>query len=107
MDEFQSFTTLSFATMMPESRKYGLGLTLTNQNLHQLEPDVRHAVLGNAGTLISFRLGADDAALLAREFAPTFSAHDLMSLPNRDLYIKLKIDGTPSMPFSATTLPSY
>jgi len=104
VDEFQSFTTLSFATMMPESRKYGLGLTLANQYLHQLEPDVRHAVLGNAGTLISFRVGPDDAAVLAREFAPQFGEHDLINLANHDFYLKLMIDGTPSTPFSATTI---
>ena len=72
--------------------------------MHQLDTDIQHAVLGNAGTLISFRLGAKDAPLLAREFAPKFEAIDLQSLPNYDIYIKLLIDGTPSRPFSATTL---
>jgi hypothetical protein len=61
--------------------------------------------LGNAGTLISFRVGPEDAALLAREFDPVFTPLDLMNLPNHDIYIKLMIDGTPSRPFSATTLP--
>ncbi|MEW8089546.1 MAG: hypothetical protein AB2784_07955 [Candidatus Thiodiazotropha endolucinida] len=76
-----------------------------NQYLHQLEPDIRHAVLGNAGTLVSFRLGARDAPHLAREFDPVFSATDLVNLPNYAIYLKLMIDGTPSRPFSATTLP--
>jgi len=101
VDEFQNFTTLSFANMMSELRKFGVGLTLGHQHLHQLEPDVRHAVLGNAATLIAFRVGVEDAALLAREFAPTFEVHDLMNLPNRSFYIRLMIDGTPSVPFSA------
>jgi hypothetical protein len=101
VDEFQTFTTLSFATMMAELRKYGLGLTLANQYLHQLEPDILHALLANAATLISFRVGAEDAPVLAREFQPTFGIEDLLNLPNRSMYLKLMIDGTPSRPFSA------
>ncbi|MEI9932634.1 MAG: type IV secretory system conjugative DNA transfer family protein [Rhizomicrobium sp.] len=61
MDEFQTFTTLMLANMMSELRKYGVGLTLAHQYMHQLEPDIRHAVLGNAGTIISFRVGPEDA----------------------------------------------
>jgi type IV secretory pathway TraG/TraD family ATPase VirD4 len=104
VDEFQSFTTLAFANMMAELRKYGLGLTLAHQHFHQLEPDVRHAVLGNAGTLISFRVGPEDAHLLAQEFQPTFGVLDLINLPNRHFSLKLMIDGAPSKPFSAVTL---
>jgi hypothetical protein len=104
VDEFQSFTTLSFANMMTELRKFGVGLTLANQHLHQLEPDIRHAVLGNAATLIAFRTGVEDAALLAKEFAPQFEALDLINLPNRSFYLRLMIDGAPSKPFSARTL---
>ena len=66
----------------------------------------RHAVLGNAGTLVSFRLGAKDAPLLAAEFEPKFQTVDLLNLPNYNIYLKLMIDGTPSQPFSATTLVS-
>ncbi len=106
VDEFQTFTTLSFVNMMAELRKYGVGLTLAHQHLHQLEPDIRHAVLGNAGTLISFRVGSEDAGILASEFQPRFEVLDLLSLANRDIYLKLMIDGTPSRPFSAQTLPS-
>jgi TraM recognition site of TraD and TraG len=105
LDEFQSFTTLAIATMAAELRKYGIGLTLAHQYLHQLDLDVRHAVIGNAGSLISFRLGGDDASFLAREFTPTFEMRDLMALPNYSIYLKLMIDGTPSRPFSAETLP--
>jgi len=101
MDEFQSFTTLMLANMMSELRKYGIGLTLAHQYFHQLDPDVRHAVLGNAGTLISFRVGPEDASLLAKEFQPTFDVEDLINLPNYDLYLRLMIDGMPSRPFSA------
>jgi DNA helicase HerA-like ATPase len=103
VDELQNFTTLMLANMMSELRKYGVGLTLANQHLNQLDPDIRHAVLGNAGTLISFRVGPEDAAVLAKEFQPTFSVEDLLRLPNRSIYLKLMIDGAPSAPFSVDT----
>ncbi|HWH60028.1 MAG TPA: TraM recognition domain-containing protein [Terriglobales bacterium] len=105
VDEFHNFTTLAFANMMSELRKYGVGLVLAHQHLNQLEPDIRHAVLGNAGTLIAFRVGAEDASFLAREFQPKFDAQDLMALANHDIYLKLMIDGRPSLPFSARTIP--
>jgi hypothetical protein len=73
-------------------------------DLHQLDPDIRHAVLGNAGTLIAFRVGAEDAPYLVREFRGYFDEIDLMQLPNYDIYISLMIDGAPSKSFSATTL---
>lgn len=104
-DEFQMFTTLMLANMMSELRKYGVGLTLAHQYMHQLAPDVRHAVLGNAGTIMSFRVGPEDAPLLSEEFQPAFGTLDLLNLPNRAVYLKLMIDGQPSSPFSATTLP--
>jgi len=104
LDEFHNFTTLMLANMMSELRKYGVGLTLAHQYMHQLEPDIRHAVLGNAGTIVSFRVGPEDALVLAREFQPKFEVEDLINLANRDIYLKLMIDGTPSPPFSAGTL---
>jgi hypothetical protein len=104
VDEFQNFTTLALVNMMSELRKYGVGLVLANQHLHQLEPDLRHAVLGNAGSLISFRVGPDDAATMAREFQTVFGIEDLLNLPNRHFYLRLMIDGTPSRPFSARSI---
>jgi len=104
VDEFQTFTTLMLANMMSELRKYGVGLTLAHQYMHQLEPDIRHAVLGNAATIISFRVGPEDAAILAKEFQPTFDVEDVLNLPNYRIYLKLLIDGTPSRAFSATTV---
>jgi len=103
LDEFQSFTTLSTATMAAELRKFGVGLVMAHQHLHQLEPEVRHAVLGNSGTMISFRLGAEDAPHFANEFSPVFAADDLLSLPNYHMFMRLMIDGAPSVPFSAVT----
>ncbi len=104
LDEFHNFTTLMLANMMSELRKYGLGLVLAHQFLEQLEPEIRHAVLGNVGTIVSFRVGPEDAAVLADEFQPVFDVLDLLGLPNRSVYLKLMIDGTPSRPFSATIL---
>jgi type IV secretory pathway TraG/TraD family ATPase VirD4 len=104
IDEFQSFTTLALANMLSELRKYRVGFTIAHQYLHQLEPDVRHAVLGNAGTIISFRVGAEDAPYLAREFQARFETIDLLQLENQHIYLKLMIDGMPSKPFSAITL---
>jgi len=92
------------ANMMSELRKYGVGLTLAHQHMHQLEPDIRHAVLGNAATLISFRVGAEDAPYLAHEFQPKFEVADFINLPNYSIYLKLMIDGTPSPPFSADAM---
>ena len=103
-DEFQNFTTLSLVNMASELRKYHVGLVLANQYLFQLEKEIRHAVLGNTGTLIVFRLGSADAVYLEKEFHPTFDRYDLLNLPNHHIYIKLMIDGKPSKPFSATTL---
>jgi type IV secretory pathway TraG/TraD family ATPase VirD4 len=104
IDEFQSFTTLALANMLSELRKYRVGFTVAHQYLNQLEPDVRHAVLGNAGSIISFRVGAEDAPYLVREFHEKFAEIDLLQLPNYRIYLKLMIDGTPSKPFSASTL---
>ncbi|MBX3024681.1 type IV secretion system DNA-binding domain-containing protein [bacterium] len=103
LDEFHAFTTLSLAGMLSELRKYGVGLVLAHQYLAQLDPLVREAILGNAGTIMSFRVGPEDADLLAQEFGPTFSALDMINLPNRHIYLKLMVDGVPSPPFSART----
>ncbi len=104
IEEFQRFATMSFVSMLSELRKYRVNLILTNQYLSQLDPEVRDSVLGNVGTLVSFRVGPADAAVLAEEFAPVFSASDLMSLSNYRIYLKLMIDGVVSRPFSARTL---
>ena len=104
VDEFHNFLTLSFADILAEARKYGLNLVLAHQYLEQLDEKLRAAVFGNVGTIISFRVGVEDAKLLAREFYPTFSETDLVNLPNHSIYLKLLIDGKPSGAFSAITL---
>lgn len=105
VDEFHNFLTLSFADILSESRKYGLSLVLANQFIAQLDEKIRDAVFGNVGTLISFRVGAEDAKYLSREFYPVFGQTDLVNLSNRHIYLKLMIDGVTSKPFSATSLP--
>ena len=105
LDEFQSFTTLSLVSMLSELRKYRVNLTLAHQHLSQLEPQVREAILGNAGTIISFRLGVTDAEIFAKEFYPMFTMRDLVGLPNYHIYLKLMINGAVSEAFSARTLP--
>jgi hypothetical protein len=106
LDEFQSFTTLSLANMLSELRKYRVNLILAHQYLSQLNSQVRDAILGNVGTIISFRLGLSDAELLAKEFYPVFSAEDLIDLPNYNTYLKLMVNGTAVSPFSAAMLKS-
>lgn len=108
LDEFQSLTTPSTAIMLSESRKYRLCLTLSHQLTKQLDPATYHAVVGNCGTMIAFRVGLEDAELLA----PALSRHpgqltpgDLGNLPNYTAYVRLLIDGHPSRPFSLRTLP--
>ena len=99
-----SYTSLAFANALAELRKYRLGIVAAGQTLSSLDREVRDALLGNAGTLICFRVGAVDAGFLAREFDPVFSATDLLSLPNYTVYLRLLIDGKPSLPFSAEIL---
>lgn len=105
VDEFQSFANKSFADILSEARKYKLNLTIAHQYVEQMEEEVRDAVFGNVGTMITFRIGAIDAELLEKEFAPAFTAEDLVNLGFAQIYLKLMIDGVSSPPFSARTLP--
>lgn len=105
VDELHNFITLSFADILSEARKYGLNLILAHQYIGQLDEKIRAAVFGNVGTIISFRVGAEDAKYLAKEYSPVFDESDLVNLPNYHIYLKLMIDGKTSQPFSAITLP--
>ena len=105
VDEFQSFANESFADILSEARKYKLNLTIAHQYIEQMSEEVRAAVFGNVGTMVSFRIGAYDAEVLEKEFAPQFTAQDMVNLGQFQVYLKLMIDGVSSQPFSATTLP--
>lgn len=109
VDEFQNFATDSFANILSEARKYRLCLTLAHQYIgqlvHEMNTKVRDAVFGNVGTMIVFRVGAEDAEFLEKEFEPDFMATDLVNLPKASVYLKLMIDGIASRPFSAKGLP--
>lgn len=110
IDEFQNFITDSIATILSEARKYRLELIIAHQYMKQLEDNkgkstVRDAVLGNAGTIVSFRIGVEDADILQKEFAPVFGAYDLVNVEQYTAYTKLLIDNTACKPFNMTTYP--
>lgn len=104
VDEFQNFATDSFAVILSEARKYGLNLTVANQYISQMTDSVRDAVFGNVGTTISFRVSADDAPILAKQFEPVFDQSDLIQMNNRHFVISMIINGEKVPAFSATTL---
>ena len=104
IDEFPSFTTEAFASLLPEARKYGLSLTLAHQHISQVERPVFDAILGNAGTVIAFRLGAQDAPEFCRQLEGV-SVPDFTRLPNHRAYVQLMIDGQKTWPFSMRTWP--
>ncbi len=115
VDEFQNFITDAFSSILSEARKYKLNLVIAHQYLGQLEQqagaqgaaskDLRDAVFGNAGTMVSFRIGAEDAEAMAKEFAPTFNEFDLVNVDRFNAYVKLMIQGTASKPFNMVTYP--
>lgn len=105
VDEFQNFAVESFASILSEARKYRLNLIMAHQYITQLSEEVRDAVFGNVGTMITFRVGSPDAVFMENEFMPRFTPEDIINLPKTGIYLKLMIDGVASQPFSATTLP--
>ena len=105
IDEFQNFSTDSFANILSEARKYRLCLIMAHQYIEQLTDTVKAAVFGNVGTMIVFRVGATDAEELVKEFTPVFTEEDIVNLPKYEMYLKLMIDGISSDPFSARGLP--
>jgi type IV secretory pathway TraG/TraD family ATPase VirD4 len=113
LDEFQNFVSKAFASVLSEARKYKLNLILANQYLSQLEEttpsgksrEVSDAIFGNVGTIISFRLGAEDAQFIEREFSPEFTAQEFVNLTKYHIYLKLMVDGVVTRPFSAITFP--
>ncbi len=105
VDEFQNFSTDSFATIMSEARKYGLNLIVANQFTTQLSEEIREAVFGNMGTIISFRIGQNDVDGLSKYFQPIFDGDDLLRIPNYNTIVRSMVHGVPTQPFSMATLP--
>lgn len=104
VDEFQNFSTDSFATIMSEARKYRLNLVVANQFTTQLTEEIRDAVFGNIGTTVAFRIGQNDVDVLSRYFQPLFDADDLLRIPNRNTIVRTLIGGVPTQPFSMATI---
>jgi hypothetical protein len=105
VDEFQNYSTDSFADILSEARKYGLNLIVANQFTTQLTDEIRDAIFGNVGTIVSFRVGTADAEYLAKQFAPSFDADDLQRIPNYNTAVRMLIGGVPTQPFSMAILP--
>jgi hypothetical protein len=107
IDEFQNFTTDSINTILSEARKYGLNMIIAHQYLGQLgkkgDDSIKSAVFGNVGSWFTFKIGTEDAEVLAKEYSPVFNQYDLINIENRTCYTKLLIDNTASRPFSMRT----
>ncbi len=106
VDEFQNFANESFSDILSEARKYNLALTVAHQYVEQMEDEVKAAVFGNVGSMVVFRVGATDAEIFEKEFAPYFTMDDIVNLSAYQVYMRLMIDGVGSKPFSAATLPT-
>jgi len=104
IDEFQNFTTDSISTILSEARKYGLNLTVAHQFIAQLTEEIRDSIFGNVGSIISFRIGPQDAEFLAKQFSPIFNENDLMNIDNFNAYAKILINGQTSKPFNIKTV---
>ena len=105
VDEFQNFSTDSFATIMSEARKFHLNLIVANQFTTQLSEEIRDAVFGNVGTIVSFRVGQNDVEMLAKYFQPLFDGDDLLRVPNYNAIVRTLIGGVPTQPFSMAAVP--
>jgi hypothetical protein len=104
VDEFQNFATEDFAVILSEARKYRLNLIVANQYISQIDEDVKNAVFGNVGTMVSFRIGVTDANFLQHEFAPTFNENDLTNIDKYHVYIKTIVNNEPVEPFSMSLI---
>ena len=105
LDEFQNVTTTSIAQILSEARKYKLNLIIAHQFIAQLKEEISKAVFGNVGSLCSFRIGAEDAEFLEKQFLPVFTAKDLINVDNRNLFAKVLINNELSRAFNMKTYP--
>ena len=104
LDEFQNVTTDSIATILSEARKYRLSLTIAHQFISQLEEKIKNSVFGNVGSMAVFRVGYEDAEFLEKQFAPVFTANDIINLDNRNAYVRLLANNRPAKPFNIETV---
>jgi len=104
LDEFQNYTTASLTNMFSELRKFKIGFILAHQYLHQLQTDIKNAVLGNIGTIVCFKLGQADAKYMAQEMYPVFQTSDFTNLEHFHIYLKLLVNGKSPQAFSAKTI---
>ena len=105
IDEFQNITTTSISTILSEARKYKLSLNIAHQFIAQLQQNIKDAVFGNVGSMISFRISSEDSEYLEKQFSPIFSQKDLMNVENRNALVKMLVNGRPAKPFNIGTLP--
>jgi hypothetical protein len=105
IDEFQNVSTPAIASILSEARKYKLSLTVVHQFIAQLDQNIKDAVFGNVGSIVSFRVGTEDAQFLEQQFAPVFSAKDIMNVPNYNAFLRILVNGVPTKPFSMATMP--
>lgn len=104
VDEFQNFTTQTFAKILSEARKYGLSLTVAHQYIDQLQEEIGDAIFGNIGTMVNFAVGPKDAQALEKEYRPYLDYEDLVNLERFRFVCKLMIDGSQSKPFTGISL---
>jgi hypothetical protein len=105
IDEFQNVSTPAIASILSEARKYKLSLTVVHQFIAQLDPVIKDAVFGNVGSLVSFRVGTEDAQFLEQQFAPVFTTKDIMNTPNFNAIVRILANGVPTKPFSVAMRP--
>ena len=105
IDEFQNISTPAISSILSEARKYKLGLTMAHQFIAQLDPNIRDAVFGNVGSMAAFRVGNEDSQALEAQFAPSFTASDIMNTPNYNAVVRVLANGVPAQPFSVATMP--
>jgi len=105
IDEFQNITTDSISTILSEARKYKLSLNIAHQFIAQLEDDIKDSVFGNVGSMVTFRVGSEDAEFMEKQYAPVFTTREIMNIENRNAYIKMLSEGRPVKPFSIAVMP--
>ena len=105
IDEFQNVSTPAISSILSEARKYKLSLTVVHQFIAQLDQGIKDAVFGNVGSIVSFRVGTEDAQFLEQQFAPVFTAKDIMNVPNYNAFLRILVNGVPTKPFSMATMP--